>query len=106
MSTLEKAIRIAAVAHEGFKDKQDEPYVLHPLRVMLSCKNPEAQIVGILHDVVEDTAVTHEQIQNEGFSEAILTALRLVTHEKSDSYADYVIRCKANPIAHEVKLAD
>lgn len=106
MSTLEKAIRIAAAAHEGVRDKQNQPYVLHPLRVMLTCENPEAQIVGVLHDVVEDTEVTHEQIQSEGFSEAILAALRLVTHERSEPYADYVIRCKANPIAREVKLAD
>lgn len=106
MSTLEKALRIASTAHEGASDKQGKPYILHPLRVMLRCQNSEAQIVGILHEVVEDTNVTHEQIRHEGFSENVLAALKLVTHEKSQPYADYVIRCKANPIAREVKLAD
>lgn len=106
MSTLEKAIRIASRAHEGTKDKQGLPYILHPMRVMLSCENPEAQIVAVLHDVVEDTDVTHDDIKKDGFSEAVLAALRLVTHSRRDSYADYVVKCKADPIAREVKLAD
>lgn len=106
MSTLEKAIRIASRAHEGVKDKQGQPYILHPLRVMLGCDDPDAQIVAILHDVVEDTDVTHDDIKKDGFSESILAALRLVTHSRRDSYADYVIRCKADPLARAVKLAD
>jgi (p)ppGpp synthase/HD superfamily hydrolase len=106
MSTLEKAIQVAARAHAGTTDKQDKPYILHPIRVMLRCTNPEAQIVGILHDVVEDTELTHGDLAKEGFSLPILDALELVTHEKSVPYADYVIACKANPIAREVKLAD
>ncbi len=106
MSTLEKAIRIASRAHEGVKDKQGQPYILHAMRVMLGCDDPEARIVAILHDVVEDTDVTHDDIRKDGFSEPILAALRLVTHSRRDSYADYVIRCKADPLARAVKLAD
>lgn len=106
MSTLENAIRIAAAAHDGVKDKQGQPYILHPLRVMLRCINPDAQIVGVLHDVVEDTDLTLEDIAREGFSQPILEALKLVTHEKAVAYATYVIGCKANAIAREVKLAD
>jgi (p)ppGpp synthase/HD superfamily hydrolase len=106
MSTLEKAIRIAARAHEGVKDKQGQPYILHPMRVMLGCDDPDAQIVAVLHDVVEDTDVTHDDIKKDGFSEAILAALRLVTHSRRDSYTDYILRCKADPLARAVKLAD
>lgn len=106
MSTLEKAIRIASRAHEGVMDKQGQPYLLHPLRVMLSCDDPDARIVGVLHDVVEDTNVTFDDIRKDGFSETVLAALRLVTHSRRDSYTDYVVRCKADPIARAVKLAD
>jgi (p)ppGpp synthase/HD superfamily hydrolase len=106
MSTLEKAIRIASRAHEGAKDKDGYPYILHPLRVMLSVDDPAAMIVAVLHDVVEDTDVTIDDIRRDGFSEEILTALRLVTRSRRESYVDYVIRCKENPLARAVKIAD
>jgi (p)ppGpp synthase/HD superfamily hydrolase len=106
MATIEKALQIAATAHAGQKDKEGKPYILHALRVMMGCPDPDAQIVGVLHDVVEDTAVTHDDLAAAGFSPEVLAAVRLVTHEKSEPYADYVIRCKANRLAKQVKLAD
>jgi hypothetical protein len=106
MANLEAAIRIAAAAHDGQKDKQGLPYILHPLRVMLDVSGEQAQIVAVLHDVVEDTQVTFGDLGHEGFSEAILAALQLVTHDKATPYADYVVRCKQDPIARQVKLAD
>ena len=74
---LEKAIKIAVDAHTGQFDKGNNPYILHPLRVMLSLDKEEEQIVGILHDVVEDCDDwTYERLQSVGFSENILDALK------------------------------
>jgi hypothetical protein len=106
MTTIEKALQIAAKAHEGQTDKDGQPYILHPLRVMQHVEGLEAQIVAVLHDVVEDTKVTLEDLRAAGFSETILDGVRCVTHGKNESYADYVVRCKANPLGRQVKLAD
>ena len=106
MATLERAIEIAVHAHRGQDDKDGQPYVLHPLRVMQAVEGTEAKIVGVLHDVVEDTAVTLAELSAAGFSGPILEAVDLVTHDKETPYAEYVIRCKANPLARAVKLAD
>lgn len=97
---------MAAKAHEGQRDKEGLPYILHPLRVMLRVEGAEAQIVAILHDVVEDTPVTPDDLRAAGFSETIIAAVGCVTHGKDESYADYVVRCKQNAIARCVKLAD
>ena len=106
MATLERAIEIAAQAHAGMKDKQGESYILHPIRVMLGVDAGDAQIVAVLHDVIEDTDVTLEDIRAEGFSEAVLEALDLVTHRKDRPYSEYVIGCKRNVLARQVKLSD
>jgi (p)ppGpp synthase/HD superfamily hydrolase len=106
MSNLETAIRIAVNAHAGQTDKGGAPYITHPLRLMAAVDSEEAKIVAILHDVVEDTTVSLEDLRREGFSDDILTAVACVTHRKVESYADYVIRCKAHPLARQAKLAD
>ncbi len=106
MATIERALQIAAKAHEGQRDKEGLPYILHPLRVMMSVEGEEAQIVAVLHDVVEDTSVTPDDLRQAGFSEAVLAAVECVTHRKNEPYADYVVRCKGNEIARRVKLAD
>ena len=106
MSTLENAIRIAVTAHAGQTDKSGAAYVTHPLRLMTTIDGDEAKMVAVLHDVVEDTSVALDDLREEGFSEDVLTALDCVTHNRSDSYADYVIRCKSHPLARQVKLAD
>lgn len=106
MATIEKALEIAAKAHSGVKDKQGEPYILHPIRVMMGVESDRARIVGVLHDVVEDTDVSLDDIRAEGFGEDVVMALALVTHAKDQPYSDYVIACKANPIACQVKLSD
>jgi hypothetical protein len=66
----------------------------------------DAKIVAVLHDVVEDTSVTFDDLEREGFSGDVLAALRCVTHAEGDSYAEYVVRCRHNPIARRVKLSD
>jgi (p)ppGpp synthase/HD superfamily hydrolase len=106
MATIEKALQIAARAHEGQVDKHGQPYILHPLRVMGAVEGEEARIVAILHDVIEDTSVTADDLGREGFGEAILEALDRLTHRKDEPYADYVIWCKGHDIARRVKLAD
>ena len=106
MPTIDKALQIAAKAHEGQKDKDGQPYILHPLRVMNSVEGDEAKVVAVLHDVIEDSAVTEDDLRREGFAESVIAAVLCVTHRKDESYADYVVRCKANEVARKVKLAD
>ena len=106
MSNIAAAIRIAAEAHASQLDKDGRPYILHPIAVMMSVPPGDAQVVAVLHDVVEDTGVTMDDLARAGFGESVLASLRLVTHAKDEPYARYVIRCKADPIARAVKLAD
>jgi (p)ppGpp synthase/HD superfamily hydrolase len=86
MSTLERAIVIAAEAHTKENDKGGAPYILHPLRVMLAMTDTDSRIVAVLHDVVEDHSPpwTLDRIRAEGFSETVLEALDAVTHRKSE----------------------
>ena len=106
MATLGRAIAIAAEAHEGQFDKAGFPYILHPLRVMLRLNSLEDRIVGILHDVIEDTPWTPEMLRAEGFSEAILEALDTVTKREGEDYEAFIRRAASNPIGRRVKLAD
>ena len=106
MASIERALQIAAGAHEGQKDKEGGPYILHPLRVMNAVEGEAEKVVAILHDVIEDTSVTAEDLRREGFGETVLAALDCVTHRKGEPYADYVVRCKGDRIGRRVKLAD
>lgn len=106
MSTLEKAIALAANAHAGQVDKGGEPYILHPLRVMLRLKTAEERMAGVLHDVVEDCGVTFDDLRKQGFPEAVISGVDAVTRRDGESYYDFVIRSGADPIGRTVKLAD
>ena len=106
MATLERAIAIAAAAHAGQKSKEGGPYILHPLRVMMRMEGLEAQMAGILHDVVEDTPWTIGQLREEGFAEPVLAAVEALTHVEGEEYFAYVARAGANELARRVKLAD
>lgn len=106
MSTLEKAIAIAAQAHQGQKDKVGAPYILHPLRMMLKMDDEKEMIAAILHDVVEDTDWTLRDLAKEGFSEEVLEAVDRLTRRAEESYEEFIERIKPNPIARNVKLAD
>jgi|SRR5262245_19242857 len=107
MSTLERAIVIAAEAHAGQTDKADAPYILHPLRMMMDLTSAQERIVAVLHDVCEDCpGWTFERLRGEGFSEEILAALDSVTKREGESYEKFVLRAAANPIGRRVKLAD
>ncbi|KAB0503449.1 MULTISPECIES: HD domain-containing protein [Pseudomonas] len=104
--TLERAIAIAAAAHEGQVDKGGAPYILHPLKVMLRVNTLEERIVAVLHDVVEDCGISFDDLRNEGFSETVLMAIASVTKVPDESYEEFVERAAQNPIGRVVKLAD
>jgi (p)ppGpp synthase/HD superfamily hydrolase len=106
MSDLQRALEISVEAHKGQKEKDGSPYVLHPIRLMLSLESSDARIAALLHDVVEDTPVTIDELHSEGFSETVLTAVGLLTHLDHDDYDDYVDKLSRNPVARQVKLAD
>lgn len=107
MSTLEKAIEIATEAHQGQFDKAGRDYIGHPLRVMEMGKTEEEKIVGVLHDVIEDTDWTFEKLAEEGFSDEVIAALRCVTKiYENENYDDFIDRVKKNPLAVAVKIND
>lgn len=103
---LDKAIQIAVTAHRGQVDRGGEPYILHPMRVMIEQKGRTEKICAILHDVIEDTDVTFEDLRREGFSEEVINALNALTKRDGEAYEDYVARVVQNPIAMRVKLMD
>ncbi len=103
---LERAIEIAATAHNGQTDKAGAPYILHPLRVMLACEGQAAQIVAVLHDVIEDTDWTPDALRAEGASDKILAALDTVTRREDETYSEFIERAARNEIGRAVKIAD
>ena len=106
LELLERAIGIAVEAHRGQKDRYGAPYISHPIRVMERLHNPTEKTVGILHDVVEDTDWSFDDLRKEGFPQDILEALDCVTKRDGEAYEDFVKRSASNPLAKEVKLAD
>ena len=107
MSTLERAITIATEAHKGQFDKSGKDYIGHPLRVMEMGKTEEEKIVGVLHDVIEDTEWTFDKLAEEGFSQEVISALRCVTKlSENENYDDFIDRVKKNPLAVAVKIND
>ena len=107
MSTLERAIEIATEAHKGQYDKAGNDYIGHPLRVMDMGRTEEEKIVGVLHDVVEDTEWTFAQLAAEGFSQEVIDALQCVTKlSENENYDDFIERVKKNPLATAVKIND
>ena len=103
---LEKAILLAVQAHQGQRQKDGSPYILHPLHLMAQLDDPAAQMVAVLHDVVEDTAVTMADLVALGLPEAVIAALQLLTHDEAMPYELYIQQIADNPLARQVKLAD
>lgn len=103
---LEKAISMAANAHAGQLDKGGQPYILHPIRVMLQCETIEEKTVAMLHDLLEDTDTTEADLRAAGFSDAVIEAVLLLTKEKGADYMAYIARICENRLAARVKLAD
>ena len=101
-----KALRIASDAHEGVKRKNGEDYIEHPIRVSKRVPNGPMVVVAILHDVVEDSQYTLDDLREEGFSERIVKAVDGVTRKKTESYKDFVVRASKNGDSRIVKIAD
>lgn len=106
MSSIDVAVEIAKEAHRGQKEKNGRPYIDHPMRVMMEARSEEAQIVAILHDVVEDTAVTLADLRAAGFSDRVLAGIDAITKRPGEDYDAYIERVAADDLALEVKLAD
>lgn len=109
MSPLHRAIALAVKAHAGQDDPPGEPYILHPMRVMLSLpeEDDDARAVAILHDAVERGRATLKDLRRARLPSKIIRAVELLTHdEKKATYAEYVVRLKPNRLARVVKLAD
>jgi (p)ppGpp synthase/HD superfamily hydrolase len=108
--TLDEALRIAVDAHAGQLDKAGKPYILHPLRVMMTVESPSldsARKVAILHDVVEDSPWTVESLDARfGLTHEEQAALRLLSHAHGDDYDAYVEQVATDPLATAVKVAD
>src|SRR3954451_2647276 len=106
MPTLEEAIALAADAHRGQRDKSGQPYILHPIRVMLRCQTEAQRTAAVLHDVVEDTGRTFDDLRELGYPEEVLKALDCLTKRDGEPYEAFVERAASDPIARVVKLAD
>lgn len=102
----QEAMKLCFEAHRKQKDKSGIPYVFHPIHLAEQMETEETIIVALLHDVVEDSDYTIEDLRKKGFSDAVLEAISLMTHADGVNYMDYVRPIKNNPIARVVKLAD
>ena len=101
-----QALKLCFEAHKEQVDKSGMPYVFHPFHLAEQMTDEATTVVALLHDVVEDTDTTFEDLEKQGFSDEIIKALMLLTHEKSVPYMEYVGEIKKNKIATKVKLAD
>ena len=100
-----KAMIIAYNAHMNQFDRANVPYIYHPIHLAEQMDNENECIVALLHDVVEDTDITFEQLEKE-FPTEVIQALKLLTHDKNVDYMDYIEKIKKNSIAKKVKIAD
>lgn len=106
MPTLEDAIILAAWAHKGQTEFNGSPYIMHPLRVMMGVKTETGRMAAVLHDVVEDTTYTLDDLRQAGYPEDVVAAVDSLSRREDESYSDYIQRLKQNPLAVRVKLCD
>ena len=105
-SATKKAMKLCFQAHKDQVDKSGIPYVFHPIHLAEQMEDEVTTIVALLHDVVEDSAYTLEDLAAMGFSESVIAAIGLMTHGENEPYLDYEAKLRENPIARAVKLAD
>lgn len=103
---LDKALMVATEAHKGQTDKGGHPYILHPLAVAGRVKNVKQKIIALLHDVLEDTSITVEDLKKEGFHDDIIEAIIALTRKKGETYTEFCERVAKNILAIDVKIAD
>lgn len=103
---LDKAALICMTKHAGQRDKTGCAYFQHPMRVAMRCSTDEEKMVALLHDTIEDTDVTPDYLLAEGFPQAVVDGVVSVTKREGESYEDFVLRAKQNPLGRIVKLHD
>lgn len=103
---LPVAISMAVQAHGSVLNKDGTPYILHPLRLMMRAQGYAEQIVAVLHDTIEDTPLTRDDLRRAGFPEELLDALDAVTKREGEDYEAFIERIALNPLATKVKLLD
>lgn len=101
-----KALKLCFEVHKNQTDKSGMPYVFHPFHLAEQMQDEESTVVALLHDVIEDSDHTVDDMRRMGFSETVLSAIALMTHDPDVPYMDYVAKIKEDPIARAVKLAD
>ena len=106
MKLIEKSLSIALRAYAGKTDKAGHEYILHPLRIMAKMKSDEEMSVALLHDVIEDSDITAEQLLAEGIPTEVVDAVVCLTKNEGEDYQDFVARTKKNTLAKKVKTAD
>lgn len=106
MLLLEDAVSFAAKKHKGQLDKEGQPYILHPLRVMGMMETKDERIVAVLHDILEDTKTRPEELRKLGLNAKLIDAVEALTRRAEEDYFDYIRRVKKNRLARRVKLAD
>lgn len=105
-SLTKKAIKIAFEAHKNAVDKGGAPYILHPIHLAEKMTDEVTTAVALLHDVVEDTDITCDELLSMGIDPYVVECVEIMTHRESEDYFDYIRRIKMNPDAVKVKLAD
>ncbi len=105
-SMVDLALSIARQAHEGQLDKAGVDYIEHPIYVVSQVDTEEEKAVALLHDVIEDSSVTAEELLNAGLPETVVTAIQILSKKKGQDYQTYLENVKSNPLARVIKLAD
>jgi hypothetical protein len=103
---LQRAIEIAVAAHRDQREEAGAPYLLHPLRMLVKLRRPEEMMAAILHDVVEDSEWTLDQLRAEGFPEKVIQAVDSLTRRSDETYGQFIERILKDPLASRVKLQD
>ena len=103
---LLKAITIACEAHQGQSSINGEPYILHPLRLLIKAKSNEERIIAILHDVIEKSNISLAALKNKGFDQNIISCIDSLSRRRSESYIEYIERLMQNKISVKIKLLD
>ena len=106
MSSLDKAILIACQAHTEQVDKAGQPYIMHPLRLILKFDNDIERIVAVLHDVIEDSNTTTDDLYHYGFCKEVIDAINCLSKRDDEAYDDFILRISKNSLAAKIKIED
>ena len=106
MNIVEKALSIALEAHTGQVDKADQPYILHPIRLMLHMETENEMAAALLHDVIEDTSMTYDHLLKNGMPQSVIDILKHITKIDGESYDTFIDRVSKNDSARKIKIED